>query len=235
MIASLLVIGCLMVGLFFALAWRSINPRDQNLITLRGTLEPGVEAGCVILRTEDGVQFLLTTWSDYPPAGTRVVVGGYSDSSMASYCMQDSCSARRLNRHIGTHPSNSLSIHQLRDWFSNCFHRNSWHDPAINYDDPHTGHPYWQHLQHRGEPAMLPAMPCTFIFAHIPLRSTRNRLHRFDHVLRCTEVFPAAQRYLQSSLDNGTQWHVCHCDRHPGYSFIMELRLVLRSETLHAR
>jgi hypothetical protein len=88
MITSVLVIGCLMAGLCFALAWHPINHGDQNLITVRGTLEPGVEAGCVILRTEDDAQYLLMDWPNYPPAGTRVEVAGYSDNSMASYCMQ---------------------------------------------------------------------------------------------------------------------------------------------------
>ena len=53
-----------------------------------GRLEPGVEAGCVILHADDGTQYLLTGRSDYPPLGTRVAVTGYFEKDVASYCMQ---------------------------------------------------------------------------------------------------------------------------------------------------
>jgi hypothetical protein len=53
-----------------------------------GTLEPGVEAGCVILRADDGAQYLLVGPTKYPPAGTRVTVTGYFENNVASYCMQ---------------------------------------------------------------------------------------------------------------------------------------------------
>lgn len=53
-----------------------------------GTLEPGVEAGCVILRGDDGSQYLLVGPTKYPPAGTRVTVTGYFENNVASYCMQ---------------------------------------------------------------------------------------------------------------------------------------------------
>ena len=77
----------LMVGLYFAFVWSFIN-YDSSLITLTGTLESGVEAGCVILDADDGTQYLLIGWSNYPPAGTRVTVSGYFDYNVASYCMQ---------------------------------------------------------------------------------------------------------------------------------------------------
>ena len=51
-------------------------------------LEPGVEPGCVNLRSDDGTQYLLLDWSNYPRAGTRVTVTGYFDNGVASHCMQ---------------------------------------------------------------------------------------------------------------------------------------------------
>ncbi len=75
----------LVAGLSFA--WPLIN-HHSNSITVTGTLEPGVEAGCVILQANDGTQYLLIDWFHYPPAGTRVTVTGFYDNGVASYCMQ---------------------------------------------------------------------------------------------------------------------------------------------------
>jgi hypothetical protein len=76
-----------MAALYFTFAWPSIN-NASNSITVTGTLGPGVEAGCVILRADDGTEYLLLGWSNYPPAGARVTLTGYFDNSIASYCMQ---------------------------------------------------------------------------------------------------------------------------------------------------
>jgi hypothetical protein len=62
--------------------------QDPGVFTMTGTLEVGVEAGCMILRADNGTQYLLVGWSNYPPAGTRVAVTGYVENSVASYCMQ---------------------------------------------------------------------------------------------------------------------------------------------------
>jgi hypothetical protein len=80
------VLICLTVG-FFILAWSRSSDRS-NLLTVRGTLETGVEADCVILRSDDGTHYLLLGWSNHPPAGTRVTVTGYFDDGVVSYCMQ---------------------------------------------------------------------------------------------------------------------------------------------------
>lgn len=72
---------------FLYFAWPFIN-HDSNSIIVTGKLEPGVEAGCVILRANDGTPYLLIGWSNYPPFGTRVTVTGYFDNNVASYCMQ---------------------------------------------------------------------------------------------------------------------------------------------------
>lgn len=85
MIGSVLVIAGLAAGL--SLAWPMMN-YYSNSVTIMGTLEPGVEAGCVILRANDGAQYLLIGSSHYPPAGTRVTVTGYFDNGVASFCMQ---------------------------------------------------------------------------------------------------------------------------------------------------
>ena len=69
------------------LARPSMN-QDSNTFTMTGTLEVGVEAGCMILRADNGTQYLLVGWSSYPPPGTRVAVTGYVEHNLASYCMQ---------------------------------------------------------------------------------------------------------------------------------------------------
>ena len=84
-IASALITAILVVGLSFA--WPLLN-RPSNSATVIGILEPGVEAGCVILRGDDGTQYLLIGLTKYPPVGTRVSVTGYSDNNVANYCMQ---------------------------------------------------------------------------------------------------------------------------------------------------
>lgn len=84
-IVPILLMAGLVAGLSFA--WPLIN-QQSNSVTVTGTLEPGVEAGCIILRANDGTQYLLIDWFHYPPAGTRVTVIGFFDSSVASYCMQ---------------------------------------------------------------------------------------------------------------------------------------------------
>ncbi len=84
-IASIIV----MVGLVSTLALAGpLIIHNSNQITVTGSLEPGVEAGCVILHAEDGTQYLLNGWTNYPPAGTIVTVTGYADTTAASYCMQ---------------------------------------------------------------------------------------------------------------------------------------------------
>ena len=75
-----------------------------------GTLESGVEAGCVILRADDGTQYLLLGRSDYPPVGSRVIVTGYYENNAVSYCMQG-----KVAIHVA-----SISICDLTASKSNC-------------------------------------------------------------------------------------------------------------------
>lgn len=79
--------GLLAVGLLFA---GSSGNSGSSLITATGRLQTGAEAGCMILQADDGTQYLLLDWSNYPPPGTRVTVTGYFDNDIASYCMQGS-------------------------------------------------------------------------------------------------------------------------------------------------
>ncbi len=69
----------------------------SNQITLTGNLKPGVEAGCLVLQASDGTEYLLTGWNSYPPAGTKVTVTGYVDTSIVSYCMQGSSAIRVIS------------------------------------------------------------------------------------------------------------------------------------------
>ncbi len=92
-----IVIAAILVAVGFVSALALAGPmiiQHSGQITVTGSLEPGVEAGCVILHVNDGMQYLLTGWSNYPPAGTKVTVTGYVDTSVASYCMQGSSAIR---------------------------------------------------------------------------------------------------------------------------------------------
>lgn len=84
-IVAVLLIASLVVG------WTLVEPifdHRSNQITVAGSLLPGVEAGCVLLQTDDGTQYLLTGSTNYPLFGTRVSVTGYFENDVASYCMQ---------------------------------------------------------------------------------------------------------------------------------------------------
>lgn len=56
-------------------------------VTVRGTVKPGVEAGCLILDA-DGKQYLLMGDKERPKAGSVVEVKGRIDRSMMTTCMQ---------------------------------------------------------------------------------------------------------------------------------------------------
>lgn len=76
--------------------------QDPSVFTMTGTLEAGVEAGCTLLRVDNGTQYLLVGWSNYPPAGTRVAITGYVENSVASYCMQGKAAIHVVSISIGT-------------------------------------------------------------------------------------------------------------------------------------
>ncbi len=84
-VASILVL----IGLISALALAGpLIIHHSTQITVTGNLKPGVEAGCILLEASDGTEYLLTGWTTYPPAGTKVTLTGYVDTSVASHCMQ---------------------------------------------------------------------------------------------------------------------------------------------------
>lgn len=85
-VVALVIVAVLLVGLYFNLASPFTNGQSTS-VTFTGTLGRGVEAGCVLLRADSGISYLLLGWSNYPPAGTRVTVTGYY-VTVASYCMQ---------------------------------------------------------------------------------------------------------------------------------------------------
>jgi hypothetical protein len=90
-----------LVGQFFG--------HSSNQAAFTGRLEPGVEAGCVLLHADDGTQYLLIGRSDYPPLGTRVAVTGYFETDVATYCMQGDAVIHVLSIFI-IGPTSSLSI-----------------------------------------------------------------------------------------------------------------------------
>jgi hypothetical protein len=68
----------------------SFGNNVSNLVTVTGTLQIGVEAGCTILRADNATEYLLLDWFNYPPPGTRVNITGYFDNNGLSYRMQGS-------------------------------------------------------------------------------------------------------------------------------------------------
>ncbi len=85
------------VGLVAGWSFVYLFDQPSNQATVTGRLESGVEAGCVILRVDDGAQYLLTGWDNYPPVGTYVTVRGYIDNHFVSYCMQGSAAIHVLS------------------------------------------------------------------------------------------------------------------------------------------
>jgi hypothetical protein len=82
-----IVVAGLAAGLNFV---SSSANNDAFAITVTGNLEAGVEAGCMLLRADNGTEYLLLDWSNFPPVGTRIAVTGYVADDVASYCMQGS-------------------------------------------------------------------------------------------------------------------------------------------------
>lgn len=64
-------------------------PRQQTLSELTGVLDRGVEAGCVVLRADDGHMYtLLNLASENARFGSRVLVKGFVVTDVATTCMQ---------------------------------------------------------------------------------------------------------------------------------------------------
>jgi len=60
-----------------------------EIMNIKGTLEAGVELGCIILKGDDGKMYQLTNLSiDTIPFGSRVSVNGTIETDVVSYCMQ---------------------------------------------------------------------------------------------------------------------------------------------------
>lgn len=97
LIASVLIVAGLMAG---AVLVQPMFSHISNQVTVSGRLEPGVEAGCVILRSNDGTQYLLTGSGSNPPFGSSVTVTGYVESNSASYCMQGNATIRVLSINV---------------------------------------------------------------------------------------------------------------------------------------
>ncbi len=94
----IIVIALVMVGFVSALILAGpLIIGHSNQITVTGSLGQGVEAGCVILHANDGKQYLLTGWTNYPPPGTKVTVTGYVDNNVATYCMQGNAAIHVLS------------------------------------------------------------------------------------------------------------------------------------------
>jgi hypothetical protein len=91
----------------FGIAFLFMQPVSGR-ITVTGVLKRGVEAGCMILETDDGRTYTLVDMANYRcgslnaslnqeqtlrcllPYGKTVVVTGYVEPNAVSYCMQGS-------------------------------------------------------------------------------------------------------------------------------------------------
>ncbi|MGH3862192.1 hypothetical protein [Actinokineospora sp.] len=61
---------------------------SEPLMTLRGVVQEGVEAGCRVLTTDSGQYLLLAGEGVVVPMGTEVVVEGRLATDLVSYCQQ---------------------------------------------------------------------------------------------------------------------------------------------------
>jgi len=108
-----IIIAIVLVMVSVLATWSFVGSflgHSSNQAVVAGRLESGVEAGCVILHADDGTQYLLTGWSNYPPLGTQVAVTGYFETDVASYCMQGEGVIHVLSiSAIGTASSLSIS------------------------------------------------------------------------------------------------------------------------------
>lgn len=103
LLLGLTLLAITVVG--FGVASLLLQPASRQ-ITLAGVLKQGVEAGCMILETDDGRTYTLVDMPNYrcgspnaslnqeqtlrclPPYGKTVVVTGYVEPNAVSYCMQ---------------------------------------------------------------------------------------------------------------------------------------------------
>jgi hypothetical protein len=66
----------------------SPEPRDQIKVVATGTVQPGVEPGCLILDTGKERYVLLSKDKSKLTAGSRVEVTGVRSAGQISYCQQ---------------------------------------------------------------------------------------------------------------------------------------------------
>jgi hypothetical protein len=98
----IVILAGLMASLYFV--WSLTNySSSSNSFIVSGTVEQGVEPGCVILRADDGTQYLLLGLPSYPPYGDSVDVTGYVANSVASYCMQGEAAIHVVSISVSAH------------------------------------------------------------------------------------------------------------------------------------
>ena len=64
------------------------SPGAAGEMTLTGTVEPGVEAGCMLMRSGDKLYLLVGGDRAVVKAGARVTVRGMPSPQLVSYCQQ---------------------------------------------------------------------------------------------------------------------------------------------------
>lgn len=65
-----------------------VDPTKGEAVTLTGTIEAGVESGCLVLRTEGKVYSLFGGDPSLMVAGKRVEVTGHESPDVMSFCQQ---------------------------------------------------------------------------------------------------------------------------------------------------
>lgn len=75
---------------FFAQKKSNVNTNTDTtkLVTIKGIVEKGVEAGCIILKTKENKVYLLLNLKTTVRFGTCIKVTGYIKENSPSVCMQ---------------------------------------------------------------------------------------------------------------------------------------------------
>jgi len=64
------------------------NTDTTKLVTIKGIVEKGVEAGCIILKTKENKVYLLLNLQTTVPFGTCIKATGYIQKNTPTICMQ---------------------------------------------------------------------------------------------------------------------------------------------------
>lgn len=85
---NLFLLFILIGNICFAQKKSALNTDTTKIITIKGIIEKGVEAGCVILKTNDKKIYSLLNIQTSVKPGTCLKVKGYIKQNVVTICMQ---------------------------------------------------------------------------------------------------------------------------------------------------